>query len=227
MVPREADGIGVPRLVMGLAVMGFGVLLTLQQMGLIEGRHYLRYWPVLLIAYGVARVVESVRSPSGYIWALVGLGLLLDKLHVVDFFHFFWPAVFVIVGFSILRTGRHCGPGQDPSKRMSGLALMGGVSRKSTSDDFRGGEFAALMGGVEVDLRGAKIQGDEATIEAFAFWGGVEIWVPTDWQVISKGVALMGGFEDNSRSEPNATKRLVVRGLALMGGVEIKNREQK
>ena len=48
-----------------------------------------------------------------------------------------------------------------------------------------------------------------------------------DWQVISKGWALMGGFDDNSRSEPNATKRLVVRGLALMGGVEIKNREQK
>ncbi len=227
MAERDSEGLGVPRLVMGLAVMGFGALLTLQQMGLVEGRNYLRYWPALLIAYGVARVVECARSPSGYIWALVGLGLLLDKLHVVDFFRFFWPAVFVIVGFSILRTGRGHRLGADASNRMSGLALMGGVSRKSSSDDFRGGEFAAVMGGVEVDLRGASIQGAEASIEAFAFWGGIEIWVPTDWQVISKGVAVLGAFEDNSRSEANATKRLVVRGLALMGGVEIKNREQK
>jgi len=110
---------------------------------------------------------------------------------------------------------------------VSGLALMGGLSRKSTTDDFRGGEFAAVMGGVEVDLRGASIQGDEARIEAFAFWGGIEIWVPPDWQVISKGIAFLGAFEDNSRSEPNASKRLVVNGLALMGGVEIKNREKK
>lgn len=227
MSGQERDGIGVPRLVVGLSVMGFGTLLTLQQMGLIEGRSYLRYWPALLIAYGVAQVVECARSPSGYIWAAVGLGLLLDKLHVVDFFRFFWPAVFVIVGFSILRTGRHGRFGPDASKRMSGLALMGGVSRKSTSDDFRGGEFAAVMGGVEVDLRGAKIQGDEATIEAFAFWGGIEIWVPTDWVVVSKGVAVLGAFEDSTRSDPTAGKRLVVRGLALMGGVEIKNREQK
>ena len=34
------------------------------------------------------------------------------------------------------------------------MALMGGVSRKSTSEDFRGGEFAAVMGGVEVDPDG-------------------------------------------------------------------------
>jgi len=82
------------------------VLLTLQQMGVLEGRSYMRYWPVLLIAYGAAKVAESVRSPSGYVWALVGLGLLLDKLHIVDFVRFFWPAVFVMVGFSILRAGR-------------------------------------------------------------------------------------------------------------------------
>lgn len=227
MSAEQRESVGVPRLVVGLSVMGFGALLTLQQLGIVEGRSFLRYWPALLVAYGLARVIECMRSPGGYVWAAVGLGLLLDKLHVVDFFRFFWPVVFVIVGFSILRTGRHGRFGPDDSKRMSGLALMGGVSRKSTTDDFRGAEFAAVMGGVEVDLRGAQIQGDEATIDAFAFWGGIEIWVPTDWQVISKGMAVLGAFEDTTRSEGSSGKRLIVRGLSLMGGVEIKNREQK
>jgi hypothetical protein len=54
--------------------------------------------------------------------------------------------------------------------------------------------------------------------------GGIEIVVPEDWQVVSRGVAFMGGFEDKTRGVPDAKQRLVVKGLAIMGGVETKNK---
>ena len=55
---------------------------------------------------------------------------------------------------------------------------MGGVNRTSNAPDFRGGDMMAFMGGCEIDLRQARIAAGPAVIDAFAFWGGVEIQVP-------------------------------------------------
>jgi LiaF transmembrane domain len=111
-----------------------------------------------------------------------------------------------------------------PSQRPSLFALMSGVRRQVTGA-FAGAEATAIMGGVELDLRHAAMLGDEVNIDTFALWGGIEIWVPANWQVVMQGLPLMGGFEDKTHviggSDPQP--RLVVRGIALMGGVEIKN----
>lgn len=104
------------------------------------------------------------------------------------------------------------------------VAVLGGYGRKSASPDFRGGDITAIMGGCEVDLRQASIASGEAAIEVFALWGGIELRVPRDWTVISRGTPLLGGFEDLTVPPASPTgKVLVVRGMALMGGVEIKN----
>jgi predicted membrane protein len=79
------------------------------------------------------------------------------------------------------------------------------------------------MGGVEVDLRQASIAQPEAVLDVFAMWGGVEVRVPGDWEVVNRGWAFLGGFEDTTHHSAGTSKRLVVTGLAIMGGVEIKN----
>ena len=50
---------------------------------------------------------------------------------------------------------------------------------------FRRADLTAIMGGVEVDLRGAST-GQEAVIDVFAWWGGIEITVPPDWAVSNR-----------------------------------------
>jgi hypothetical protein len=104
------------------------------------------------------------------------------------------------------------------------VAVMAGLERASASADFRGADLVAIMGGCELDLRHATIAGDEATVDVFAFMGGIEIYIPRNWTVEAKVLPLMGGLGDETKpatTEP--TRRLVVRGLALMGGVDIKN----
>ena len=106
---------------------------------------------------------------------------------------------------------------------MTAMAFLGGVSRGNNSTAFRGADLMAVMGGCEIDLRRAAING-EAVIDVFTLWGGIEIRVPEDWTVVSKIVPLMGGVEDKTRPPQGATAhRLVLRGFAIMGGVEIKN----
>ena len=101
---------------------------------------------------------------------------------------------------------------------------MGGIVRNNDSQNFKGGELTAVMGGCEIDLRRASIAGGEAQIEIFAFWGGVEIKVPEDWSVTNKVVPIMGGIDDKSvPPKGGATKRLILTGYAIMGGAEIKN----
>lgn len=109
----------------------------------------------------------------------------------------------------------------EAESRVTLFALMSGVKRKFAGI-FRGAQLTAIMGGIELDLRGARVE-DVAVIDALAFWGGIEIFVPEDWSVVNQGHALMGGFDDSTRHpNPGEPPRLIVRGLALMGGVEIK-----
>ena len=54
-------------------------------------------------------------------------------------------------------------------------AFLGGVDRRIQSDDFRGGQATAFMGGINLDLRDAHTTQDEVVVEATAILGGVKI----------------------------------------------------
>jgi hypothetical protein len=103
------------------------------------------------------------------------------------------------------------------------FVIMGGITRRLSTQNFKGGTAIAVMGGAKIDLRTASIGQGEAAIDVLAFWGGIEIRVPDDWIVVSQVFPFMGGFEDKTGTHmPGARKRLIVRGLAFMGGVEVK-----
>ena len=105
---------------------------------------------------------------------------------------------------------------------VSEVAIWAGKQRRNTSSMFRRGDLTAIMGGIELDLRGASTANGEAVIDLFVMWGGIEIWVPPDWAVSNEVGLLMAGAEDKSTGTQAARHRLVVRGFAIMGGVEIK-----
>jgi hypothetical protein len=80
------------------------------------------------------------------------------------------------------------------------------------------------MGGVRLDLRDARMEGDVATLDLFAFWGGIEILLPPDWTVSSRVTTFIGGFFDSRRpTSVVPTKTLIVRGTNIMSGIEVKN----
>jgi predicted membrane protein len=225
------------QLVLGLIVVVLGVIFTLDNLGILYAGDYLIYWPALLLAYGIWKIVTCT-TPSGrwwgFFWTFVGAILLLDKLDIIYVtLGDLWPLILILIGMNLILGRRHrhrqfaAGSGvriADSNSTISGFALLGGFRRTNDSQDFQGGEATAIMGGCELDLRQASIKDGEAVLDLFAFWGGIEVKVPEDWAVVLQGVPILGGFEDKTRPpKGESKKRLIIKGYAVMGGVEIKN----
>jgi predicted membrane protein len=218
------------RLFLGLAVMLFGLALALDNFGLFQLRYLLRLWPLVLIAVGAMRLVRSTRAggpPDGLVMTSLGVLFLLMTLGLLVFKQAFALFLFAIGGVMVLRAvrpGRAGDTGTVGTEHLDAFALLGGVQRISRSLDFRGGNASATLGGCEIDLRQASIlDGQTAVLDAMALMGGVEVKVPEDWTVETRGIALLGAFEDKTRRPLDDRKKLVVTGLAVMGGVEVKN----
>jgi hypothetical protein len=220
-----------PRLVVGLAVMVLGALLTLDNLGFVDFEGLWRYWPVVFVLVGLGKFVQGADVFGAFVWIAVGAAILGSNFGLLRLRQV-WPLLLVVMGARLVLGALARGSAPRPLSKQTisdeaaaidAFALMGGVVRGTNSPAFRGGAASAFMGGCEIDLTQAKMAGEEAVFDAFAMWGGVEIKVPPDWAVENRGVAVLGGFEDSTRRPAEPKGRLVLTGLALMGGVEAKN----
>jgi len=219
-----------------IVVIGIGVLLLLRNMDIAFVQDLWRYWPGILIAVGLARLVDAHHQQAqvtGGILVGVGAILLANTLGVLHLtWNDAWPLVLIGAGIVMLYT--RLVPPRPAATRAAGdiesslneCAVFGGVSRKMTTDDFHGGQVSAIFGGVEVDLRRASMRSDSATIEVSAVFGGVEFKVPPNWIVMSQVTAVFGGVDNKCvlpATDMPGVKRLYVAGSATFGGIEFKN----
>ena len=105
------------------------------------------------------------------------------------------------------------------------VAFMSGVVRRGSWLVPARLRAIAVMGGVELDLREARLTAHETDIHAVAVMGGIVVTVSPGTRVEADGFAIMGGFEDqleHAGSNDPAAPVIRLRGFALMGGVEVK-----
>lgn len=99
-------------------------------------------------------------------------------------------------------------------------------SHRATSSSFKGGSVNVSFGAVQLDLLGASLDAGGATLNVKAIMGGIELMVPSDWDVEFDVAAMMGGVNDE-RSRPGAHEegapRLVISGSTNFGGVTVKS----
>ena len=239
--PRRVSGFTFgARFVLGFAVVALGVLFLLDNTGYVDALHLWRYWPLALIAIGLGKLPAARTTPErtgAVVWIAAGLLFLANALDWLDFNVWsLWPIGLVLIGLRMIwgtmrrpsapvsRAGAGDATSDDANSYFKGFALMSGWERRIVSQQFRGGEATAVMGGGEIDLREAKIGTSPAVIDIFTMMGGIDIRVPGDWMVTNEVQALLGGVEDGRKERGNdPNKQLIVKGFAVMGGVEIKN----
>ena len=220
-----------PHLVFGLIIISVGILFTLDNLGIADSERFWRFWPTTVILVGVAKLWSSrggVGNPVGGVFFILAGGWL--QLHYLGYIDRelwnFWPLLLVFIGTMIVYQGirgKQARVAAEAADLISGVAILGGFKRTPRTKNFRGGELTAVMGGCEIDLRNAEINGD-AVIDVFVMWGGIDVKVPPNWDIVVRATAVMGAVEDNSEKAPSAgPHRLTIRGFVLMGGVDIKN----
>lgn len=222
------------QVVLGLLAIGLGILFFLDNLDIINFRHALPFWPLIFIAAGVVKMCDSGSRNGllvGAVLAGVGVVMLLNRL---GFFYIsaraLWPLALIGLGAAILlrpSQRRHgtvslAKESVDDAHYLDVTAILGGFQRRVTTSNLRGGEITALMGGCELDMRSASIDG-EAVLHVFVVMGGISIKCPPDWTVVLEGTPILGGFDEKTVAPPDGSRRLVVRGYAILGGVEIRN----
>jgi predicted membrane protein len=230
MQPAPFASTGV-KLIVGLFVTAVGVLLTLDNLDIIHSDRYLEWWPLLLIAIGILKLLGNGNRIISIILIVAGAWLIAYNLELIRFTIFdLWPLILIGIGLSFVARAI----GFRPEKVLDHTGVQSGQQSEvwavfssrvidETARDFTGRRYVALLGGCEIDLTGADIAKSPAVIETYAFWGGIEIRVPEGWEIVGEVVPVMGGFEVKVRPSASTGKQLIVRGAAVMGGVEIKS----
>ncbi|HEV3279470.1 MAG TPA: DUF5668 domain-containing protein [Terriglobia bacterium] len=249
--PRVVAGLSIggkdrySGLTAGIVIIGIGVLLLLDQEGILTFSHLVRFWPVLVIAWGLGAAVRAEEN-QGRLWGMlvvfVGAVFLLSALGYRHFeLRHIWPFLVIAAGLWILYTSIQKGgkAAEGPNVGATGTPLdvsnldlnrvdiFGGGKIRINTRHFRGGRWLAIFGGSQFDFTEADIEGDEATINITAVFGGGELVVPRSWQVDVRGAALFGGHNDETRPplQDPATprKKLILTGAWVFGGFNIKN----
>lgn len=229
--PRRSKGV----MFAGVVIIAFGLILLLNQFGLLPHGIELHFWPAVLMVVGVIKLVAGEHNVDrvmgvvllgvGGIWQTNALGLTHVTIAQV------WPVSIILIGVLFVvhslsdHTGRSAKFSMDPEP--GSFYIFGGGERQVKAKDFRGSKMFAVFGGYEVDLTQADMESTEAYVEANAVFGGGEIRIPTNWKVVVQGVGIFGGYNDKThyiQTDPSApVKTLYVRGVAVFGGIEVKN----
>ena len=215
------------RLWIGLVLVTLGVFGILDATGTLDSSETIdRWWPVAIIGLGLIGMLVERRVALGPA-IIVGIGFLLlaDQQEWTDE-DLFGPVLLIMIGLVVLSgLWQHRVTGRG-GHRENTVVMFGGTRIKDRSEHFAHADVSAIFGGATLDLREAHID-QEASVDALALFGGVDVLVPKGWRVALGGTPILGGCEDKTEGDgelPADAPLLKVNATAILGGVDVKNK---
>lgn len=220
----------------GVIVLIIGLVFLLRKLDL-HLPHWVFSWPMLLIVIGfVMGAKHKFQGAGWFILTFIGTIFLINDILPWDWQlqRFFWPIVLIVIGLFMIskaanRNKRYeeimAGDTAGASKEdfLQSTTIFSGTNKVILSKNFRGGSVTAIFGGTELNFMQADING-QVEMDITAMFGGIELTVPSHWDVKLDVNTIFGGIEDKRMVVPaSANKVLVLKGTCLFGGVELKS----
>ncbi|MCF7797020.1 MAG: cell wall-active antibiotics response protein [Lentisphaeria bacterium] len=196
------------------------------------------WWPLIIILFGVRRLsVPAASTASAWLFIIIGVVFQLAELNFLELnqVFYYWPVLLIAFGVYLLITG-----GRPPFLRaritarnekkdsedfLDVFSMFGGGLRASTTQNFKGGSAATLMGGFDIDLTAAKLSPEGAALEVTCIMGGGRILIPSEWNVSISSLPIFGGVDHEkthgSPAPDTDAPVLQVHATTIMGGLKI------
>ena len=228
-----------PKFIIGICLVIMGVVLALDQLGLMQGYRLMRFWPAALVIIGLVMLQRGERHSAlrALVLIVVGGWLLLNTLGLVslDIWEFFVPLLLVFFGARIMMRNQSSRYGAPPDQPGAGSAAGTDPTGQAPSSFNAAAPGTAAAGSNEPVhaslfslLSSSKRRWGKSIFrgaETTAFMGGCELDLrdalmgPGELAVIDVFV-IMGGV--NIFVPPHWTVSQEV--VPLMGGVHDKTR---
>lgn len=229
------------RIFFGAIVVIIGVLLLLKALfpTFFNALNFNLSWPVILVVVGIGIGIKSrFRSPAP--WILIGIGgfMFLRTTPLGIYFprQIVWPSLLILFGLMIIlkRKKPHytkfkdCQPMHTNSSDVLNIDIsFAGRKEIVTSKNFQGGIIRASFAGAEINLAGADSEVQPMILQIHANFAGIELIVPSHWEVRNEINPTMGSVEDVRMIRPaegvESQKLLILRGSCSFGSIELKS----
>ncbi len=233
------------RFYFGIILIIVGIILILERLDLIPESvaDLFISWQMLLVGIGALSLIGGNRT-SGTILIVIGVFFMVPELITVphEIRRIYWPVILVAIGIAILvrRHDRQIppasfenGPATDipndnSHNTFDDFVIFGGREIFINSQALAGGKATSIFGGIEFDLRQARLQPGGAVIDCVSVFGGCGFKIPMDWNVRNEVTTIFGAFTDKRGETFNdryydPSKTLVIKGVSIFGGIEVKH----
>lgn len=222
----------IKRAIWGLIFIAAAVVIALNSFNIINFDIFFDGWWTLFI---IVPSLSSLITDNDKIGALFGLGigifLLLCAQDILSF-EMFWklllPGIIAYIGLKMLFSAFRKNKAEKIIKQIKingrdlqkGVAVFSGTELNFDDVVFDGADLIAVFGGVECDLRHAIIDRD-CVINVLTVFGGAEIYLPKDVNVVTNVSCAFGGV-DSPTSNSDAKHTIYIQGTCVFGGVDVK-----
>lgn len=227
-------------MVIGGIIIALGALFLFRNLGFFEFdifRYIFNWYSWIMLAGIITLSKRNGKEAIGLTLLAIGGIFFLMDLNIIPSISIrtWWPLILVAVGVSYILKGQNSNvpSGTKPDGGIDFINdtnIFSGGEYHVSSDNFKGGKITNIFGGGEYNLTRSKLsETSDSVLEVFVMFGGVELIVPSDWEVRSDVTAIFGGFNNKKRHFPKdmamttGKKILYINGMVLFGGGEIKS----
>ena len=220
----------------GLVILLIGIIIGLNALEITDIDIFFDgWWTLFIIVPCFIDLFRSRDRTADIIGLVIGITLLLACNDVISFSllgKLIFPVILVIIGIKLIirafskndaRINEKINQtySQNKNGHRSHCVIFSGDTIRINDEPFSSADLTAIFGGIDFDLRNAIIESN-IVINAVTVFGGIDIFIPKNVQLIVRSSSIFGGVGKKTLGDPLATNTVFINASCVFGGIDIK-----
>lgn len=208
----------------GIVFIAIAIIVALYFLDIWTFQLFDGWWTLFIIIPSLIAITRKEDRAGGVVGLIIGVLLLLSSNDIIDF-SMIWKAIIIIVllaiGLKLIFNKGDMPELSEDNKNITAIFSGNNVSYNE-NQEFKDCSCKAIFGGIDLDLRDAKINSD-GKINVISLFGGTDIIVPRNVNLEIDSTGIFGGVKNHtSNNESDNEFTIYINAIAIFGGVDIK-----